>query len=83
MAFSLEATLVVPLTLGIVVATTGLLTPLILRSRQAAKDVVAAQQEQLNLTNWYQPLDAAQGLRVSPQISLELALLWQQSHAEN
>ena len=72
MAYSLEAALVVPLSLSLVVGLTGQVKPLLRYQRAAAVLVGQSQVEQLTLAVLYEPVASRQTLKVSPQRAVEL-----------
>ena len=72
MAYSLEAALVVPLSLSLVVGLTGQVTPLLRHQRAAAVLVTQSQIEQLTLDTLYESVVNSQTLKVSPQRAMEL-----------
>lgn len=78
MAHTLEAALIVPLTLVWVAGLTGIWLPQLMLTRDLAERVAQHQAGQLSLHEWYQTFDQDRGLRTSPQISLEMFQLWQE-----
>lgn len=81
MAYSLEAALVVPLSLSLVVGLTGQVKPLLRHQRAAAVLVGQSQVEQLTLAVLYEPVASSQTLKVSPQRAVELIEWLQLSQA--
>ena len=71
MAFTLETTLVLPLSLSLLMGLTGLTLPILDEFDTTAREEVRSQVEQLSLAHLYQPGEHSDALQTSPQHLVE------------
>ncbi len=71
MAFTLETTLVVPLSLSLLMGLTGLTRPILNEVDSASRLAVRSQIEQLSLEHLYKDGEYSQTLQTSPQHVIE------------
>lgn len=71
MAFTLEATLVVPLSMSLLIGLTGLTLPMLGEVDAAARNAAKAQVERLTLAYLYHLNDSGNILQTSPQHLVE------------